>query len=65
MKNLNELISVMMPVAVLGNVEQNINLLCYDSRIAKEDSLFFAIKGTMLMDMISFNQLLIMDVKQL
>lgn len=46
MKNLKELISVMMPVSVTGNVEQNINLLCYDSRIAKADSLFFAIKGT-------------------
>ncbi len=46
MKNLKELISAMQPVSVTGNVEQNIDLLCYDSRIAKAGSLFFAIKGT-------------------
>ncbi len=46
MKNLKELISAMQPVSLTGNVEQNIDLLCYDSRIAKASSLFFAIKGT-------------------
>src|ERR1043166_9952534 len=46
MKKLDELLREISTSEVRGDVNQNIVLLCYDSRQAGEGALFFAVRGT-------------------
>jgi UDP-N-acetylmuramoyl-L-alanyl-D-glutamate--2,6-diaminopimelate ligase len=46
MKTLEQLISAIEPLQILGNTAQEISLLSFDSREATVGTLFFAVKGT-------------------